>query len=151
MIIDAWLTAQESEIDADSIRSRFRFLIPIMLGACHVMACVLWYVGTYNLPLSTGVCSASDVDSDGTSSDPICQDYKAKVASHWLSGYTGDPVDGVLIPFRTQGDCCRGVHAAVATLWLRCAMIDTLKGHGCRLPLSVGLSLHKLLLLKRLP
>ena len=80
---------QESEIDADSIRSRFRFLIPIMLGACHVMACVLWYVGTYNLPLVNGVCTPDDVDPDSVSPIPTCEDYKTKLGSHWLSGYTG--------------------------------------------------------------
>ena len=80
---------QESEIDADSIRSRFRFLIPIMLGACHIMACVLWYVGTYNLPLMNGVCSSEDMDPDSISNNPTCQDYKSKLPNHWLSGYQG--------------------------------------------------------------
>lgn len=84
------LTLQESEIDADSIRSRFRFLIPIMLGACHVMACVLWYVGTYNLPLTNGMCSPPDTDSDTVNPDPTCQDYDDRLSRHWLSGYSGD-------------------------------------------------------------
>lgn len=84
------LALQESEIDADSIRSRFRFLIPIMLGACHVMACVLWYVGTYNLPLTNGMCMPSDTDSDVVNPDVICQEYDDKLSRHWLSGYSGN-------------------------------------------------------------
>lgn len=84
------LALQESEIDADSIRSRFRFLIPIMLGACHVMACVLWYVGTYNLPLTNGMCTPSDMDSDAVNPDSICQEYGDKLSRHWLSGYSGN-------------------------------------------------------------
>ena len=88
MLLD--LCLQESEIDADSIRSRFRFLIPIMLGACHVMACLLWYVGTYNLPLTNGMCTPSDMDSNAVDLDPTCQDYDDRLSRHWLSGYSGD-------------------------------------------------------------
>ena len=61
-----------------------------MLGACHVMACVLWYVGTYNLPLTNGICNASDTDSEAVNPDPTCQDYDDRLSRHWLSGYSGD-------------------------------------------------------------
>ena len=37
-------------MDADSISSRFRILIPIILSVCHVLACVWWYLGTAQLP-----------------------------------------------------------------------------------------------------
>lgn len=78
---------QESEIDADSIRSRFRFLIPIMLGACHVMACVLWYVGTYKLP------EVAQADADAAGTDPTsmdnAQNYQNLRNTTWLGGYSG--------------------------------------------------------------
>ena len=78
---------QESEIDADSIRSRFRFLIPIMLGACHVMACVLWYVGTYKLP------TVAQADADAAGTDPTsmdkAQNYQNLRNTTWLGGYSG--------------------------------------------------------------
>lgn len=78
---------QESEIDADSIRSRFRFLIPIMLGACHVMACVLWYVGTYKLP------TVAQADADAAGTDPTsmdnAQNYQDQRNTTWLGGYSG--------------------------------------------------------------
>ena len=84
------MALQESEIDADSIRSRFRFLIPIMLGACHVMACVLWYVGTYNLPLTNGMCTPVDMSGVSVSPNATCQEYNDRLSRHWLSGYSGD-------------------------------------------------------------
>jgi len=37
-------------MDADSLRSRFRVLVPIYLGPIHVLACAWWAVGTWQLP-----------------------------------------------------------------------------------------------------
>lgn len=99
--LDSELAVQESEIDADSIRSRFRFLIPIMLGACHVMACILWYVGTYNLPLTNITCTPADLDLDAVNTNPTCQDYTDRLSKHWLSGYSG------IVPIATNAtQCC---------------------------------------------
>ncbi|KAL3159544.1 hypothetical protein ABBQ38_009960 [Trebouxia sp. C0009 RCD-2024] len=92
-----WYQKKESEIDADSIRSRFRFLIPIMLGACHVMACILWYVGTYNLPLTNITCTPADLDLDAVNTNPTCQNYTDKLSKHWLSGYSGFGDDDVYL------------------------------------------------------
>lgn len=86
-LLRLYACSQESEIDADSIRSRFRFLIPIMLGACHVMACVLWYVGTYKLP-SVGQADADAAGTDPTSMDNA-QNYQNQRNTTWLGGYSG--------------------------------------------------------------
>lgn len=76
---------QESDIDADSILSRFRFLVPIMLGACHIMACVLWYVGTYNLPpIWREANYSANMDAERI------QAYNATVQNHWLGYYSGE-------------------------------------------------------------
>ena len=80
---------QESDIDADSIWSRFRFLVPIMLGACHIMACMLWYVGTYNLP-PTWTEQAYMDRSDSAST----AHYTALLQNHWLGSYAGQQAAG---------------------------------------------------------
>lgn len=91
---------QESDIDADSILSRFRFLVPIMLGACHVMACVLWYVGTYNLPpIWREAQYQRDADTD------MLMAYNATVSNHWLGYYSGWPISKLRCKGQAWGSC----------------------------------------------
>ena len=59
-----------------------------MLGACHIMACVLWYVGTYNLP-PVWRESLDQSDSNPQSASDTA-DYQALLANHWLGSYAGD-------------------------------------------------------------
>ena len=58
-----------------------------MLGACHVMACVLWYVGTYNLP-PVWLADNYEAGTDATSVNNAAN-YQALLANHWLGSYTG--------------------------------------------------------------
>ena len=58
-----------------------------MLGACHVMACVLWYVGTYDLP------SVAQADNDAAGTDPTsinsALQYQNQRNHTWLGSYSG--------------------------------------------------------------
>lgn len=56
-----------------------------MLGACHIMACILWYVGTYNLPPTWTEQAYMDRSDDASTAH-----YNALLQNHWLGSYAGE-------------------------------------------------------------
>lgn len=92
---------QESEVDGDSITSRFRILVPIMLGTCHILACLWWYVGSSQLPniwivqydyATNG--SLINITMPGRGSTPATLFnhtlYEETLAKHWIGAYSGE-------------------------------------------------------------
>ena len=114
------LGLQESELDADSISSRFRFLVPIMLGVSHIMACILWDVGTAGLPdiftantylvLDNGTYVDADNNTIPTPlfvahniSYPV---YEYDLMQHWLGAYGGGRLIPLLLLCFDRSQCC---------------------------------------------
>ncbi|KAK9831937.1 hypothetical protein WJX81_001333 [Elliptochloris bilobata] len=88
-----------SDMDADSLRSRFRVLVPIYLGPIHILACAWWAVGTWDLPDfwspafhpgSPGVPATITIASWSGHSVVAAFNataYAAQLAQHWVGLY----------------------------------------------------------------
>lgn len=90
-------------MDADSLRSRFRVLVPIYLGPIHILACAWWAVGTWSLPNfwspafhagAPGVPASVTIAS--WSGHSVVQAFNAtayaeQLAQHWVGLFPGTP------------------------------------------------------------
>ena len=102
---------QASDMDADSLRSRFRVLVPIYLGPIHVLACAWWAVGTWQLPnfwspsfhLATPSAPASITIASWSGHSVVtafnATAYNADLLKHWVGWYPGGPTPTVCCSF----------------------------------------------------
>ena len=97
------LLEQASDMDADSLRSRFRVLVPIYLGPIHVLACAWWAVGTWQLPNfwspsfhpATPSAPASITIASWSGHSVVtafnATAYNSDLLKHWVGWYPGAP------------------------------------------------------------
>ena len=90
-------------MDADSLRSRFRVLVPIYLGPIHVLACAWWAVGTWQLPnfwspsfhAATASAPASITIASWSGHSVVtafnATAYNSDLLKHWVGWYPGAP------------------------------------------------------------
>lgn len=135
-------------MDADSLRSRFRVLVPIYLGPIHVLACAWWAVGTWQLPdfwspafrpATPGSPAAFTISSWSGHSVVAPFDARAyghELARHWVglfpgaraSAHTGSAVT------RASLSVCRTIENGTEHAPCLCAGMATCSKTKCLLP-----------------